>query len=357
MPWTAAAIVGSAGIGYLGAKEAGKNKGGLSAQEQIDADIRANNPNINNPFGGSRTYQNEDGTYNVQQTLTPEMEAMTNRLMGMAGSSRGTFDSGGMPEHLQNIYAQKGAISAMDPGDRQDYNLDMRNAYTGSGDAPRLPDDLSGFMPTQASYDRPQYGFGEGEGALVDPLADGQSPYTDLDDMEAIQYIIEHGLTNSSFSNDEAMMVQKMLGSGTPGTTGFSNATDSTISDWAHPDDHSQAILDFKRLVDRPGAEYSELGDLRDDRERIATLVAGGATRADALEHIQYERENGYWEYGTKRPGNNPPATAPPQGDVFAGGGGFNEAEIIFDPSQPDPSKYNTEAYGDLITALAGASL
>ncbi len=114
--------------------------------QQADAQWKMN-PNVNSYFG-STTFNTDDmGTPNryrddvrtVNQTLSPQMQALADKMMGMAGRSRETFKSGGMGSGLGRYMNQH-----------------------------------IGVRP-KGYYDRGQYGFGQGYGPTEVAIEDESS--------------------------------------------------------------------------------------------------------------------------------------------------------------------------------------
>lgn len=170
MAWiTAAGALGGAAIGAFG----GSDKPKAAPYKEAQAAFLTNNPDIRNPFGTQSVSVNdqgtkgrEDDTYSLQQSLSPEMQALADMLLAKAGASRGSFSSGGMPQGFADEFKKR-----------------------------------TGYGPAVASYDRPEFGFGAGDGpAQVDPelaaeyesaisLPEGATNQEALDFMRANGYL------------------------------------------------------------------------------------------------------------------------------------------------------------------------
>jgi hypothetical protein len=145
----------------------GKDPKTYSPWEQADAMFKAN-PNLYNYFGNTQYISDTRGTPSLKDdkrtvvnTMSPEMTALADRMMGMAGRGQQTFTSGGMGSLLQ----------------------DRVNSTVGES--------------TQPNYNRSGYGFNQGSG----PVQTSEAPesnynpeaYTDIMDALRANYVGDGG--------------------------------------------------------------------------------------------------------------------------------------------------------------------
>jgi hypothetical protein len=99
--------LGIAGGGFLLDKFLGGDDiNAADPWEQANAQFKAN-PSTSNYFGTTRFLNDDMGTksykddkYYVDQQMSPEMTALADKMMGMAGRGQQTFTSGGMGDNL-----------------------------------------------------------------------------------------------------------------------------------------------------------------------------------------------------------------------------------------------------------------
>jgi hypothetical protein len=158
--WTAAATIG---IPIAADLIFGGDAKSYSPWDQADAHFKAN-PDLFNYFGQT-TYETDDHgnpkktkdfTRKVTNTMSPQMQALADRMMGMAGRGQQTFTSGGMGSLLQ----------------------DRVNSTVGES--------------TQPNYNRSSYGFNQGAGPVQEPMQNeapqgNYSPDAYRDLMEALR--------------------------------------------------------------------------------------------------------------------------------------------------------------------------
>ena len=277
----AAAAIGAAGAvgSALLAPDAPKAR----PYEQMHAGMVAQNPDQNSFWGGSQTIRNDmgtdsakDDTYTINQTMSPEMEALANELQARVGASRGTYSSGGMPEHLQKRYAQTAWESQLNPQNRaqlaQAERMDYQNmakssgSYAGRGmggnrlegagafnpsegftDTGRqnmtqhMPNwrngegRLANYRPSMPTFERPEFGFGsDGSAVTVDENAGGVNGINidnpeDYTNAEALNFLRDNGLlAEGNISTDDAVWLQKMFAGGEGPAAGSAKAITAT---------------------------------------------------------------------------------------------------------------------------------
>lgn len=170
--WVAAAGAVLGGLGSSGILGGGGDVDVPSVGEQTNYGIRAANIGTQTPFGGttlihdrgSQIYGDnaeDDDTFTLRQTLSPEMQAISDALLAQAGASRASFSSGGMPQGLQDIYAN----TVLNYSIPQEYRTSVLESKLQGRP-------LDSFMPALSSYERPEYGFGGTEEPLELPEAD-----------------------------------------------------------------------------------------------------------------------------------------------------------------------------------------
>lgn len=119
-----------AGIGFGVADALGGGPKNYNPWEQADAAWRVNNPSRWTPFGSVEYTINpgeldtrRDDTFEVRQTLSPEMQALADRMLGMAGRGAQTFTSRGMGSRLNDYMTQ--VLGNISPAafDRSEYGF------------------------------------------------------------------------------------------------------------------------------------------------------------------------------------------------------------------------------------------
>lgn len=303
MPWAAAGAVAGAGISAYGANNAadtGQNPAGM-----IQRETEANNPDTNTYFGGTRLIRDpglkisgedawKDDTFSKEQIMSPQMTALSDMLMGRAGAGRGTFDSGGMPDHMKNMYADK--MAGIHGGNSSDY------------------------MPREASFDRPEFGFDIGDGP-AQVQAPEEMDLTGMTNMDAYQMAVDSG----ELSRSDIEGLNKLL----TGSNSFSGRN---------------------TLITGDGREkWDNLGEGNQYRlNKLATVLApyvggnGGPNNATVNAPPGWAAE----AQATEAQAQQPPAQQPPQGM------GVNYPQ----EGEPDPSGYDQAALQRLIQSLTGAS-
>jgi len=85
----------------VGKKSKPKAPKAPDVNEMIDKQAEANRVNIYNPYGSQEYSKNPDGTWVNNVQFTPEMQALFDRQLSMAGAAPTTYKSGGMGDNLR----------------------------------------------------------------------------------------------------------------------------------------------------------------------------------------------------------------------------------------------------------------
>lgn len=188
MGWAAAAGAAASALPAVLGDDGPK----INPWQQAQAGLVTQNPNIDSFWGGTNLIHDRgsintgdnierDDTFTQRQSMSPQMQALSQALAGRAGASRGTFSSGGMPDHLKDRYA----FSMYNSGLPQD----QRTSFSERGDM-----DLSGYMPAESSYERPEFAFGVGNGPAQ--IGDGQpapQDFSGMNNAQAFEYAQREG--------------------------------------------------------------------------------------------------------------------------------------------------------------------
>jgi len=85
----------------MGKKSKPKAPEAPDVNEMIDKQAEANRVNINNPYGTQQYNKNPDGTWTNNVEFSPELQALFQRQLGMAGASPERYQSQGMGGNLR----------------------------------------------------------------------------------------------------------------------------------------------------------------------------------------------------------------------------------------------------------------
>lgn len=284
MPWAAAAGVAAAGASIYGANKsssAAKDAAG-DPYAQNEYDMFLSNPTTVNPYSTTRIIKDggaitegegakADNTYKQVTRLTPEMEALNNRLLGMVGGSRANYTSGGMPGGMQDIYAN--TLANYGGG-----NAHMANALKSGVD-------IDKYRPAMPQYDRPQFGFGEGGGPVqAASLEDivGEAGLSDMTNRGAYDWAIDNtDLSQSSIDKMSEIFAQS-TNFGKRNTLLTGDRKENTVF---ADDSKNQAMQEFARVM----APYLDAGF--EPQKNHATINAYPGLQA--LEAQEAARLNG----------------------------------------------------------------
>jgi hypothetical protein len=257
---TAGAALLGAGTGLYSATQGSSGATGKHPFVQVKAEHASGNPNANNYFGGTKSWTEGEGQntrFFQEQELSPALEALAESMLGRAGASRGTYDSGSMPDYLKDRSAQVGWEQSQRPEDRASIADSRRTGDTAGN--PLMPSDLSAFMPAEATYDRPEYGFGQTGDAIQ--YAEGQeagfssapgSIDRSMTDLQTLDLFNKESLLGG-FDEDGADWLREFFGQNPSGQYVSSKNFDQGKFDAGNQltDENTDRIEAFRALVEQ----------------------------------------------------------------------------------------------------------